>query len=70
MLIAVIDDVCGCNLSTICPWRRLNIRNVPSLYPAIIDRIVVRIFFIGLVVPDESFVGTIELSQDVKQVTF
>jgi hypothetical protein len=48
-LIAVIDDVCGCNLRIISPCKRLKIRNVPSSYPAIIDRIVDFIVFIGLV---------------------
>ena len=43
---------------------------VPSLYPATTDRIVVRIFFIGLVVAVASIDGRIELSHEVKQVTF
>ncbi len=66
----MIDDVCGCNLSIISPYNRLNILNVPSLYPAIIDRIVDFIFFIGLVEYDKSIFGRRELSHDVKQVTF
>ena len=66
----MIDDVCACNLSTICPCKRLKILNVPSLYPLTIDRTDDFIFFIGLVESDKSVDGTNELLfQDVKQVT-
>jgi hypothetical protein len=66
----VTEDVCGCNLSIICSCKRLKILNVPSLYPATIDRIVDLIFIMGLVEWETFVVGTIELSHDVKQVTF
>lgn len=45
-------------------------RIVPSLYPATTDRVVVRTFLIGLVVAVASIDGRIELSHEVKQVTF
>lgn len=45
-------------------------RMVPSLYPARTDRVVERTFFIGLAVAVASIDGRIELSHDVKQVTF
>jgi hypothetical protein len=64
-----MDDVCACNLSTICPCKRLKILNVPSLYPLTMDRIVDLIFFIGLVESDKSVDERRELFHDARQFT-